>query len=151
MGDSLTFERVISQMVISLIVVGMPAIVLKQTAIWFLRVARDRPRLVLLGSSVGGCAGAGLVAILGHAVLVAYQDRIHLPPFSSTAIVELPTAVLLLVLVGGPEAMLWQRFVRSAGMQSLRATAIWLIGGNAWIPWALFLMHAWGATNGFID
>ena len=147
----LTIERLIPQIVISLIMVGLPAIVLKQTAIWFLRAAGDRPRLVLLGSSVGASTLAGIVAILGHAVLSAHRDLIHLPPLRPVAIVEIPTAILLLVLVGGSEAMLWRRFVESTGAQSLRATAIWLIGGNAWIPWALFLMHAWGPTNNFID
>jgi hypothetical protein len=144
-------ESVLPVLLISLVLVGMPAIILKQSTIWFLRAERNGPRLKLLWLSIGAAALAGLASIIGHAVLSERYEMTEDPVFHAVPAVEAVTALALLVLAGGAEALLWLRFTHFHGAQTLRGTAAWLIGGNLWIPWALLLMHVWRLSNGFID
>jgi hypothetical protein len=145
------FESIVPAIVLSLVLVGMPAIILKQSAIWFLRAERDGARLRLLWLSIGAGAAVGIATIVLHAWLSVGLEFESYPLFRALPAIEAGTAVALLVAVGAADGWLWQRFVELHGDQSPRAAAIWLIGGNAWIPWALLLMHFWRQSNGFLD
>src|ERR1043165_26197 len=102
-------ESVLPVMAISLMLVGMPAVILKQSVIWFLR-AGDGPRLKLLWLSIGAGAVVGLATIMGHAVLSERYETVEDPVFHAMPAVEAVTAFALLVLAGGAEALLWLRF-----------------------------------------
>ena len=73
------------------------------------------------------------------------------PLFKAIPAIEVGIAAVLLALIGAADGLLWRRFVDLYGAQSPLAAAIWLIGGNLWIPWALLLMHFWRQSNGLMD
>lgn len=127
-------------LVLGFVIVGIPALLLKLTTIWFLR-EEDRPRLRLLALSIGGSSLAGAVAILCYAVL---SRQLEFPQPSLTyaprPFVPLAAAATLVGLVAASELALWRGFARRNGPQPTRATAAWLIAGNAWILWAVWLM-----------
>ncbi len=145
------FESIVPVIVLSLILIGLPAIILKQTAIWFVRGERDGPRLRLLATSIGAGATLGLATVVLHGVLSGNLEFNAYPLFQAIPAVEAGIAALLLVLIGAADGLLWRRFVARYGAQSPRSAAIWLIGGNAWIPWALVLMHFWRQAGGLLD
>jgi hypothetical protein len=119
------FESIFPLVVLARALVGMPAIILKQSAIWFLRNNGDGPRLRLLGASIGAGAAVGIATIIVHAWLSG----------GFGPAIDAGTAAAALALVGAVDGLLWLRFVDLNGAQSQRSAAIWLIGGNAWIPW----------------
>jgi hypothetical protein len=145
------FESILPAVVLALVLVGMPAIILKQSAIWFLRTERDGPRLKLLWLSIGAGAAIGIATIVFHAWLSGSFEFNAYPVFRAFPTIEAGTAIVLLVLISAADGFLWQNFVARNGPQSARTASIWLIGGNAWIPWALLLMHFWRQSNGFLD
>jgi hypothetical protein len=144
------FESIFPVVVLSLVLVGMPAVILKQAAIWFVRMA-DGARLRLLGLSIAADAAVGTAAILLYVWLSSRYEANAYPLFHSIPAIEAGTAVALLGLVAGADGWLWSRFQNTHGPQPLRATLFWLIGGNAWIPWALLLMHLARQNSGFVD
>jgi hypothetical protein len=50
------------------------------------------------------------------------------------------TIAVLVGLVAAVDSVLWRGFARGSGAQSSRTRAAWLLGGNAWILWAVWLM-----------
>ena len=145
------FESIIPVIVLSFVLIGLPAVILKQATIWFVRTARDWPRLRLLGLSIAACAASGVATIVLHAALSGGFEFDDYPIFHAIPMIEAGTAAALLVLVGAVDGLLWGRFVETYGAQSPRAAALWLVGGNAWIPWALLLMHFWRDNSGLLD
>jgi len=144
------FEAIFPILVAALILVGMPAIILKQSTVWFLR-SGDGPRLRLLWSSIGLGAASGVATILLYAWLSSGRAFTAHPVFFAIPAVELATAVVLLALVAVADGLLWRSFVESQGEQPVHSAPLWLIGGNVWIPWALVLMHFWQQSNGLVD
>lgn len=129
-------------LLLAFVVVGVPALILKLTAIWFVPSVGDKPRLLLLALSVGGSALAGTAAILCYAVL---SRLLEFPApnmqYLPRPIVFVATVALLVGLVGAADGLLWRRFSRTNNAQPRHTKAAWLIGGNAWILWAVWLMN----------
>ena len=126
---------------LAFIVVGLPALILKLTTIWFVRSDADKPRLRLLALSIGGSSSAGIVTIVCYAVLSRLFEfpapgTRYLPSLS----VFIATVATLVGLVAAIELLLWRGFARNSRAQSNRTRAAWLVGGNAWILWAVWLM-----------
>jgi hypothetical protein len=128
-------------LVLGFIFVGTPALILKLIAIWFVRSDAAKPRLRLLALSIGGGALAGAVTIVCYAVL----SRLLEFPAPGTQYVPKPivfvAAVAILVgLVAATDSLFWRHFLRSNNPQPQRTTVAWLIAGNAWVLWAVWLM-----------
>jgi hypothetical protein len=126
---------------LAFVVVGLPALILKLGAIWFVRSEGDRPRLRLLAFSVGGSSLAGIVTIACYAVLSRVfgfpaPDALSMP----RSFVPIAAAAILIVLVATFELVLWRDFTERNGAQAVRSDAAWLIAGNVWVLWAIWLM-----------
>lgn len=126
---------------LAFVIVGLPALILKLTAIWFVRSESDKPRLRLLALSVGGSALAGIVTIASYSILSRMfefpaPDAAYMPH----SLVMIAAAAILIVLVATLELMLWLDFTQKNGAQARQADAAWLIAGNCWVLWAIWLM-----------
>ena len=125
---------------LALVIVGLPVLILKVAATWFVRSEADRPRLRLLGFSMGGASLAGIVTIactvaLAHASeFPASAEFLPQPPVLMAAI------AILVTLVAAFELVLWHDFTQANGAQARQTDAAWLIAGNIWILWAIWLM-----------
>jgi hypothetical protein len=125
---------------LAFIVIGTPALILKLTMIWFVQ-SDSKPRLRLLALSIGGCSLAGIVAIACYAVLSQlFEFPAAGAQFVPRPFVFIAAAALLVGLVAAFESVLWQRFALRQGAQSIRTKAAWLVAGNAWVLWAVWLM-----------
>ncbi len=127
--------------VLAFIFVGTPALILKLTMIWFVRSDGAKPRLRLLALSVLGCSLAGLVTIAGYVALSHVfepltPDGLYVP----RPLVLVATTALLFGLVAAIDLPLWRGFALRQGVQSLGTKAAWLVAGNAWVLWAIWLM-----------
>jgi Co/Zn/Cd efflux system component len=137
----LLMRDVLEFLVLGFVFVGTPALILKLMAIWFVRSDAAKPRLRLLALSIGGAALAGAVTIVCYAIL----SRLLEFPAPGTQYVPKPivfvAAVAILVgLVAAADFLFWRHFLRSNNPQPQRMKAVWLVAGNAWILWAIWLM-----------
>jgi uncharacterized membrane protein len=123
------------------VIVGLPALILKLTAIWFVRSEGDKPRLRLLALSVGGSALAGIVTILIYSILSRlYEFPAPDALYAPQSLVMIAAAAILIILVATVELVLWRDFTQKNGAQAAQSDAAWLIASNVWILWAIWLM-----------
>jgi hypothetical protein len=125
---------------LAVVIVGLPALILKVAAIWFVRSESDKPRLRLLGFSVGGASLAGIATIAAY---VALSHALEFPApaeFRPEPMVMISAIAILVTLVAAFELVLWHDFTQGNGTQAKQTDAAWLIAGNIWILWAIWLM-----------
>jgi hypothetical protein len=130
------------------VIVGLPALILKLSAIWFVRSESDKPRLRLLAFSVGGSSLAGIVTIACYSI---FSRRYEFPAADAASMpqsfVPIAAAAILIVLVATFELVLWQEVAQRNGAQARQADAAWLIAGNVWVLWAIWLMDQYRAIQ----
>src|SRR5262245_32021255 len=70
-GETCTMlmQEMLTLVGLAFVIVGLPALILKMAAIWFVRAESDKRRLRLLGFSVGGASLAGIVTIACYVAL----------------------------------------------------------------------------------
>jgi hypothetical protein len=135
---------------LAFVVVGLPALILKLSAIWFVQSESDRPRLRLLAFSVGGSSFAGIVTIACHSILSSRYafpapDAANMPQ----SLVLIAAAAILIVLVATAELVLWPDFTQANGTHAARTDSAWLIAGNVWALWGIWLMGQYRAIQQF--
>lgn len=133
---------------LAFVIVGLPALILKLTATWFVRSESDKPRLRILGLSVGGSSLAGVVTIACYFIL----SRLHEFPAPGALTMQQPlvmiaAAAILIVLVATAELVLWPDFTQTNGTHAARSDAAWLIAGNVWALWGIWLMDQYRAIQ----
>jgi hypothetical protein len=127
--------------VLAFVVIGTPALILKLATIWFLRSDGAKPRLRLLALSVLGCSLAGIASIAGYVALShVFEPLTPEGLYVPRPLVLIATVVLLVGLVAAFEVPLWRGYEVRQGVQSARRKAAWLLAGNAWVLWAIWLM-----------
>jgi len=141
---------VLGLLMLAFVFVGVPALILKLSAIWSVPAERNRPRLTLLAMSIGGSALAGAATIVCYSML---SRLLEFPApggqYVPSTAVFLATVAILVGLVSASDGLLWRRYARHNSAQSWRAGAVWLIAGNAWILWATWLMDQYRAVQLF--
>jgi hypothetical protein len=63
------------------------------------------------------------------------------------SLVPIAAAAILIVLVATFDLMLWQDVTQRSGAQARQADAAWLIAGNVWVLWAIWLMDQYRAIQ----
>jgi hypothetical protein len=133
-------REILELLALAFVIVGLPALILKMAAIWFVRSVSDRPRLRLLGFSVGGASLAGIVTIAAY-VALSHAFEFPLPTeYQPQPLVLIAAIAILTTLVAAFELVLWHDFTQANGAQARQTDAAWLIAGNIWILWAIWLM-----------
>lgn len=127
-------------LILSMIVIGLPATVWKLLCVLPLRPTNPAGRKTLLGKSVVSTTAAGATSIFVFSVMFGYLKARVAPMSESVWIVVLVTAVMLVLLVAAVEWRAFRQFTTENGRQTLGASCIWLLVGNLWILWALWLM-----------
>lgn len=135
------FDEAFGLAVLALIFVGTPALILKLAMIWFVQADATKLRLKLLALSVLGCSLAGIASIAGYAALShVFEPLTPEGLYVPRGFVLTATAALLVGLLAVIELPLWRGFELRQGAQSARTKAAWLVAGNAWVLWAIWLM-----------
>lgn len=134
-------EEAYALSVLALVFVGTPALILKLTTIWFVRSDGAKPRLRLLALSVLGCSLAGIASVAGYAALShVFEPLTPEGLYVPRPLVLIATVALLFGLVAASDLPLWRGFALKQGVQSMRGKVAWLLAGNAWVLWAIWLM-----------
>ena len=144
----LLLAEMVPLLALAFVIVGLPALILKLSAIWFVRSESDRPRLRLLAFSVGGSSLAGIVTIACYSI---FSRHYALPAADAASmpqsLVPIAAAAILIVLVATFDLMLWQDVTQRSGAQARQADAAWLIAGHVWVLWAIWLMDQYRAIQ----
>lgn len=127
-------------LIMSLFLIGVPATVWKALCVQPLRPTGPGGRSSLLGKSVASTSAVGIASIFAFTVMFSYVRERNEPMSDSIWPVFLVTAAMLIFLVATMEWRAFRQFTAANGHQTLGASCIWLLVGNLWILWALFLM-----------
>ena len=132
-------REMLELLALALVIVGLPTLILKMAATWFVRSVSDRTRLRLLRFSVGGAALAGIVTI-ACCLALSHAFEFPAPALQPQPLVAIAAVAILVTLVAAFELVLWHDFTQANGTQARQSDAAWLIAGNIWILWAIWLM-----------
>jgi hypothetical protein len=139
-------REMLELLALAFVIVGLPALIVKVAALWFVRSVSDKPRLRLLGFSVGGASLAGIVTIAAY-VALSHAFEFPTPEYQPQPLVLIAAIAILTTLVAAFELVLWHDFTQANGAQARQTDAAWLIAGNIWILWAIWLMDQYRAIQ----
>ncbi len=135
------FYIVILFFIFSLILIGLPTVVLKSILSSFIQPSEPGSRRKIVGRSLSAALVAGLLAIgvyFAMAMVCGVVPLWHGHWIPS----EIGAGLTLVVLVFGLDIWIWRG---ARGNNSFLRATIWLGGSNVWLLWTFSLMWAFGS------
>lgn len=138
------FDTVFLFFLMAMILVGLPAVILKLVSSLFIMQAAPRSRRTLVGRSLTAGLASGLLAIM---VYFAFSSTGNFLPFLAGQLLagEIYAGLTMLVVMTIADYLSWRAMRVSTGLRRVTEGLIWLGGSNIWIVWALCLMWTFGS------